>query len=159
MYCVLHGAFLVPQAFHHSDTTRIDTRTQLPIVEPPEQQVKHFPSFFRDGSTSFYFWGHVKKTTSKGKLKGCIVAISDQAVYTLTLQGDVKRCIPVGDIDELVADYQAQTLALRVPNEYDIQFQLEPRMMTDITNILTQWFKVCLRAFLKASQLPPNCHI
>ena len=54
----------------------------------------HYPRFFRDGRTTFYWFGHLKRKTSKGKLMPYVLAISDTAVYLLTPQGEPRRCVP-----------------------------------------------------------------
>eukprot|EP00667_Euglena_gracilis_P003171 EG_transcript_3183 len=122
---------------------KVDPRTRLPIVELDPAQVVHFPFFFRDDRTMFYWFGPVKRTTSKGKQIGCMLAISDTALYLLTPHGEPKRFVPIDKIDEVISDSDTGTVSFRIPSQYDMQLHpVNAAAVTEIVHILTQWFRI-----------------
>eukprot|EP00667_Euglena_gracilis_P000533 EG_transcript_533 len=130
------------QAFRFSDC-KVDPRTRLPIVELDPQKVAHYPAVFRDDRVTFYWLGPVKHGSPTGKPAPGTLAVCDLAVFLLTPAGEPKRCIPLTEIVELIVEADEGRVSFRVPTEYDLQVHPEDRNgVTEITHILTQWFKV-----------------
>jgi hypothetical protein len=128
------------RAFGQSDR-KMDPRTRLPFVDLDPARVAHFPYFFRNDRTMFYFFGPVKRMTSKGKWIPCILAISDTALYLLTPHGEPKRSVALENIVEVMA--ANGTISFRIPTEYDMQLKPDAEAtVNEITHILTQWFRV-----------------
>eukprot|EP00756_Hemistasia_phaeocysticola_P055688 Hpha_TRINITY_DN31653_c0_g1::TRINITY_DN31653_c0_g1_i1::g.29222::m.29222 len=81
-------------------------------------------------NTHVYFIDYVLRVGRRGKKERKVVAVTAQAVFECGVNGDISRCIPLRDVDEVIAGGVEQSVALVVPTEgqdqmpsYDLLFR------------------------------------
>ena len=104
----------------------MDLRTNVVLADytwlPPELQ----PSFQAilekaDGIAVLHFLAAIERMNNKSVQKR-VLAVSSEAIYFCTLQGDISRCITLRNIAEvLVCD---EWVCFCIPTEYDVAFRI-----------------------------------
>lgn len=134
------------------DTLKVDPRTGLHFVDLPDV----IRPYFADAAKAvLHFFAVVRKPTKLGELVKRVVLIGDQALYLCTPNGEVKRCIDVVDIDEILID-QSFGIGFRCHQDYDLTFQcVTGEHRQEIVDILQRLYKFAFggRA-IPVSELP-----
>eukprot|EP01012_Entosiphon_sulcatum_P013983 TRINITY_DN19130_c0_g1_i4.p1 TRINITY_DN19130_c0_g1~~TRINITY_DN19130_c0_g1_i4.p1 ORF type:complete len:740 (-),score=128.07 TRINITY_DN19130_c0_g1_i4:1619-3838(-) len=115
-------------------TVEVDPRTGLKTVAVPERLKTAFKDL--DNGVLHYF-EPVEKINKKGKPQDRVMVISHNVLYLCQDNGNVKRCIPIKNIGEVLVDKDNGTVALKVPTDYDCYFRpKDPGQMDEIIDIL-----------------------
>jgi hypothetical protein len=150
------------------DTLHVDPRTGLHFVDIPDVIKPYFGDVV---NSVLHFFAVVRKPARLGELVKRVVLIGDQALYLATPNGDIKRCIDVVDIDEILLD-SSFGIGFHCKQDYDLCFTcITGEHRQEIIDILQRLYKFAsggraipvsevprhqkMEAFLKLQQ-PPN---
>eukprot|EP01065_Artemidia_motanka_P038742 TRINITY_DN4758_c0_g2_i2.p1 TRINITY_DN4758_c0_g2~~TRINITY_DN4758_c0_g2_i2.p1 ORF type:complete len:391 (+),score=23.03 TRINITY_DN4758_c0_g2_i2:54-1175(+) len=119
-----------------SSSAPIQTRSGLRCVEWDELPVRHRNAFrllfLADGGRVFHFFEVVQKA-GRWSVSSTdrVVVVSHCALYVFLPNSDVRRCVPVVDVDELLVSSPDEGgeiwVGVRVTKQYDLIFHLKSR--------------------------------